>query len=236
MTSQGNFVAERHGNLHFWAVEEEERIPGGSRIAQYPHQKNPVLPEHTKQIEQALQEMHPWPLDEEAFISAYEQEWAEEDEESMFLGMYPDINADEEALADGCKATSPRPIAMAACTEPAAKITAEQELTSSYSAAVEWAAEINADHIMVAAPLCMQVTNKTENKMLNDHLRSGHVSDLPNGMSCDSCTKGKRMNSSASKGPSVLIFNQHPEVMARIDAMTSNDIADMPELSSDTDQ
>ena len=132
--------------------------------------------------------------EEEAFVSAYEQEWAEEDEESMFLGMYPAINADEEAMADGCKATSPIPIAMAACKEPTAKTMAEQEITSSYSAAVEWAAEINADYIMDAVPLCMQVTNKTEHKTLSDHIRSGHVSDLPNGMSCDSCTKGKRTN------------------------------------------
>ena len=39
---------------------------------------------------------------------------------------------------------------------------------------------------------------------------------------------------SLSKGPSVFIFNQHPEIMARIDAMVLKDIADMPELSSDT--
>ena len=235
MTSQGNFVAERHGNLHFWPVEEEERIPGGTRIAQYPHQKNPVLPEHAKQIEQALQEMHPWHLDEEAFVSAYEQEWAEEDEESMFLGMYPDINADEEALADGCKATSPRPIAMAACTEPAVKITAEQELTSSYSAAVEWAAEINADHIMVAAPLCMQVTNKTEHKMLSDHLRSGHVSDLPNGMSCDSCTKGKRTNIPAFVNKMYPSADFDTAFMQSTMQDAHELTAEVPGLSSDTD-
>ena len=192
--------------------------------------------------------------EEEAFVSAYEQEWTEEDEESMFLGMYPAFTADEEAkrtnIPDFVNKMYPsadfdtafmqfdtQKIAMAACKESTDKIMTEQEFTSSYSAAVEWAAEINADYIAdTAVPLCMQVTNKTEHKMLNDHIRSGHVSDLPNGMSCDSCTKGKRMNSSASKGPSVFIFNQHPEVMARIDAMMLNDIADMHELSSDTDQ
>ena len=55
MTPKGNFVAERHGNLHFWPVESDGPNQDRMQIAQQPQLQYPVLPEHTQQIKQSIQ-------------------------------------------------------------------------------------------------------------------------------------------------------------------------------------
>ena len=57
MTPQGNFVAARHGNLHFWPVEARGLLQDKMQISQQPQLQYPVLPEHTQQIEQALSQV-----------------------------------------------------------------------------------------------------------------------------------------------------------------------------------
>jgi hypothetical protein len=69
----------------------------------------------------------------------------EEDEESMFLSMYPDREYNDEVTDE--------------------------------------------DHEEEGLE-CMPVTDKTDVKMLNDHIRSGHIQALPPGVSCESCIKG----------------------------------------------
>jgi len=70
---------------------------------------------------------------------------AEDEEESVFLSMYPEREDNDEAHDDN-----------------------------------------NTEE----GTLCMPVTDKTNIKMLSDHIRSGHIQELPPGVSCESCIKG----------------------------------------------
>ena len=319
MTPQGNFVAERHGNLHFWPVEKSGLNQDRTQIAQQPHMENPVLPEHTRQIQQALQEVQPEGQigseetetdDEDTFLSTFVGGEPDEDEESVFLATYVQnstekaenrvpggkpfvtrptfescnlvpmdstdttgTNGNQDSMPGGLAAEDEEAMFMAIyapeqhCTEnaetrvpdgkpfakrptfgsdnlvskgstdtmggngdlkqshvdPAVEMDqskAEGGLKSSHGSKVPWAeepppedkGEQQLDKAHTAAEegdaggttgtgpkeeLCMPVTTKGHYKALSDHIRSGHVMALPDGVTCESCIKGSMRNKPA---------------------------------------